>query len=112
MIGEAEQWNIPLRQALLLYKLQKYSGVTKLNFCKLCEVIFFHFVVFSSSSPPVHFDTMTCGTKPVRRLSTVNSLREPTFMHTTEWLWYWEDELGSWNLYTSAVSSYIHFSWC
>lgn len=60
----------------------------------------------AACSPPVHFDTMTRGASPVRRLSTVNSLVEPTFVHTTEWLWYWEDELASWNLYASAVSGH------
>ncbi|XP_043964129.1 protein mono-ADP-ribosyltransferase PARP12 isoform X3 [Gambusia affinis] len=54
---------------------------------------------YSSGSPPVHFDTMTRGGNKVRRLTTVNSLVEPTFIHTTEWLWYWQDEFGKWNLY-------------
>lgn len=63
------------------------------------------FAVFSSSSSPVHFDTMTCGPNKVRRLSTMNSLLEPTFIHTTEWVWYWEDEFGRWNMYASAVSN-------
>ncbi|GLD48158.1 poly [ADP-ribose] [Lates japonicus] len=57
---------------------------------------------YSGSTPPVHFDTMTCGQNKVRRLSTTNSLLEPTFIHTTVWLWYWEDEFGKWNMYASA----------
>lgn len=65
-----------------------------------------HFAVFSSGSPPVHFDTMTCGSNKVRRLSTINSLLQPTFIHTTEWVWYWEDEFGKWNKYASAVSNW------
>ncbi|KAJ0015571.1 hypothetical protein NQD34_009191 [Periophthalmus magnuspinnatus] len=60
--------------------------------------------VYSTSSPPVYFDTMTCGTEDVRRLSTVNSVLQPDFIHTTDWLWYWEDEYGVWNQY-AAVSS-------
>ncbi|XP_023205692.1 poly [ADP-ribose] polymerase 12-like isoform X2 [Xiphophorus maculatus] len=56
---------------------------------------------YSSGSPPVHFDTMTRGGNKVRRLTTVNSLVEPTFIHTTEWLWYWQDEFGKWNMYGS-----------
>ncbi|XP_030576443.1 protein mono-ADP-ribosyltransferase PARP12-like [Archocentrus centrarchus] len=56
---------------------------------------------YSSTSPAVHFDTMTCGPNKVRRLSTENSVIEPTFIHTTEWLWYWEDEYGRWNVYLS-----------
>uniref|UniRef100_A0A1A8L517 Poly [ADP-ribose] polymerase n=1 Tax=Nothobranchius pienaari TaxID=704102 RepID=A0A1A8L517_9TELE len=56
---------------------------------------------YSTSSPPVHFDTMKLGENKVRRLSTLNSLVEPTFIHTTEWLWYWQDENGMWKLYGS-----------
>ncbi|KAM4711720.1 protein mono-ADP-ribosyltransferase PARP12-like [Anableps anableps] len=56
---------------------------------------------YSSGSPPVHFDIMTRGENKVRRLTTVNSLNEPNFIHTTEWLWYWQDEFGKWNLYGS-----------
>lgn len=63
------------------------------------------FAVFSSSYPPVDFDTMTRGPNKVRRLSTINSLLEPTFILTTEWVWYWEDEYGKWNAYASAVSN-------
>ncbi|CAB1313601.1 unnamed protein product [Coregonus sp. 'balchen'] len=34
---------------------------------------------------------------PVRRLSTVSSVTKPPhFILTTEWLWYWADELGQW----------------
>ncbi|XP_040886394.1 protein mono-ADP-ribosyltransferase PARP12 [Toxotes jaculatrix] len=61
---------------------------------------------YSSSTPPVYFDTMTSGLNQVRRLSTVNSLVEPTFIHTTEWVWYWEDEFGKWNMYTSSTSGH------
>ncbi|KAF1372522.1 hypothetical protein PFLUV_G00266380 [Perca fluviatilis] len=58
---------------------------------------------YSDSTPPVHFDTMTRGLNKVRRLSTTNSLLEPTFIHTTEWVWYWEDEFGKWNMYASTA---------
>uniref|UniRef100_A0A3P8P5K0 Uncharacterized protein n=1 Tax=Astatotilapia calliptera TaxID=8154 RepID=A0A3P8P5K0_ASTCA len=61
---------------------------------------------YSSTSPAVHFDTMTCGWNKVRRLSTENSVIEPTFIHTTEWLWYWQDEFGSWNMFASATSGH------
>uniref|UniRef100_A0A8C3AUB6 Si:ch73-252i11.1 n=1 Tax=Cyclopterus lumpus TaxID=8103 RepID=A0A8C3AUB6_CYCLU len=58
---------------------------------------------YSGGFPPVNFDTMTHGSGKVRRLSTTNSLLEPTFIHTTEWVWYWEDESGNWNTYASAA---------
>ncbi|XP_039456889.1 protein mono-ADP-ribosyltransferase PARP12-like isoform X1 [Oreochromis aureus] len=61
---------------------------------------------YSSTSPAVHFDTMTCGQNKVRRLSTENSVIEPTFIHTTEWLWYWQDEFGRWNMFASATSGH------
>ncbi|KAM6961555.1 protein mono-ADP-ribosyltransferase PARP12-like [Tautogolabrus adspersus] len=61
---------------------------------------------YSSSSPPVYFDAMTQGQNKVRRLSTMNSLLAPDFIHTTEWLWYWEDEFGKWNIYASATGGH------
>ncbi|XP_026001848.1 poly [ADP-ribose] polymerase 12-like [Astatotilapia calliptera] len=61
---------------------------------------------YSSTSPAVHFDTMTCGSNKVRRLSTENSVIEPTFIHTTEWLWYWQDEFGRWNTYSADTSGH------
>ncbi|XP_037552134.1 protein mono-ADP-ribosyltransferase PARP12-like [Nematolebias whitei] len=54
---------------------------------------------FSSGNPPVYFDTMRCGERKVRRLSTPNSVSEPDSLYTTEWLWYWQDDFGQWNLY-------------
>ncbi|RVE56329.1 hypothetical protein OJAV_G00220130 [Oryzias javanicus] len=59
-----------------------------------------------SSRALVHFDTMTSEGKKVRRLSTLNSLIEPNFIHTTEWLWYWQDENDKWNLYASDSSNH------
>ncbi|XP_039890938.1 protein mono-ADP-ribosyltransferase PARP12 isoform X7 [Simochromis diagramma] len=61
---------------------------------------------YSSTSPAVHFDTMTFGQNKVRRLATENSVIKPTFIHTTEWLWYWQDEFGSWNMFASATSGH------
>ncbi|XP_071371283.1 protein mono-ADP-ribosyltransferase PARP12-like [Centroberyx affinis] len=58
---------------------------------------------YSSRSQTVCFDTMTCGLNEVRRLSTASSVLHPTFVLTTEWVWYWEDEFGNWNLYASAT---------
>ncbi|XP_071371281.1 protein mono-ADP-ribosyltransferase PARP12-like [Centroberyx affinis] len=57
----------------------------------------------SHGSQTVCFDTMTCGSNKVRRLSTASSVLHPTFVLTTEWVWYWEDEFRNWNLYTSAT---------
>lgn len=91
------------------HKSHKIQGFV-VCFFQSCNVLgifsfFFLLLCFSSSSSnsqPVHFYTMTCGQNKVRRLSTCNSVIEPTYMYTTEWLWYWEDEKSQWNLY--AVS--------
>uniref|UniRef100_H3CN79 Si:ch73-252i11.1 n=1 Tax=Tetraodon nigroviridis TaxID=99883 RepID=H3CN79_TETNG len=45
----------------------------------------------SSSFPCINFDTMTRGPDKVRRIDA----------GSTEWLWYWEDEFGKWNMYAS-----------
>ncbi|KAM9807886.1 protein mono-ADP-ribosyltransferase PARP12 [Neosynchiropus ocellatus] len=52
------------------------------------------------SYPPaqsVDFINMTFGGSPVRRLSTASSaFKPPHFILTTEWVWYWKDDSGSW----------------
>ncbi|XP_056443599.1 protein mono-ADP-ribosyltransferase PARP12-like [Gadus chalcogrammus] len=53
----------------------------------------------------VCFDTMTRGLQKVRRLSSISSVLQPTFLLTTEWLWYWEEEDGNWNQYDSPTNS-------
>lgn len=58
--------------------------------------------IYSSGRFPVCFDTMTQGCVAVRRLSTVSSVLQPSFILTTEWLWFWEDEFGNWIQYASA----------
>uniref|UniRef100_W5LGJ7 Si:ch73-252i11.1 n=1 Tax=Astyanax mexicanus TaxID=7994 RepID=W5LGJ7_ASTMX len=57
---------------------------------------------YSSGPVPVCFDTMTRGSHPVRRLSTISSVVQPHFILTTTWNWYWEDEFGDWIQYASA----------
>ncbi|XP_067110956.1 protein mono-ADP-ribosyltransferase PARP12-like isoform X2 [Osmerus mordax] len=51
---------------------------------------------------PVCFDDMTCGLNTARRLSTISSILQPSFILTTEWLWYWQDESGNWIQYATA----------
>lgn len=49
------------------------------------------------ASPAVDFMTMTYKSSPVRRLSTASSiLKPPTFILTTEWLWYWKSNTEQW----------------
>ncbi|XP_077119139.1 uncharacterized protein LOC143775182 [Ranitomeya variabilis] len=50
--------------------------------------------------PLIDFLTMRSGELRVRRLSTVSSVVKPSeYVLTTEWLWYWRDEYGSWIQY-------------
>ncbi|XP_069561395.1 LOW QUALITY PROTEIN: protein mono-ADP-ribosyltransferase PARP12 [Brachyistius frenatus] len=58
-------------------------------------------LLFQSSAPTapeaVDFMTMTCGGSPVRRLSTASSVSNPPhYILTTEWVWYWKDDIGKW----------------
>lgn len=51
----------------------------------------------ATNSPSVDFMTMTYKSCPVRRLSTASSISKPQhFILTTEWLWYWSDDVGQW----------------
>ncbi|XP_072000959.1 zinc finger CCCH-type antiviral protein 1-like isoform X2 [Engystomops pustulosus] len=48
----------------------------------------------------IDFRTMKSGVHRVRRLSTVSSVTKPSeYVLTTEWLWYWQDEYGTWTQY-------------
>ncbi|XP_056373923.1 zinc finger CCCH-type antiviral protein 1-like isoform X1 [Hyla sarda] len=48
----------------------------------------------------IDFVTMRSGMHRVRRLSTVSSVKKPQeYVLTTEWLWYWKDEHGTWTQY-------------
>ncbi|XP_061085361.1 protein mono-ADP-ribosyltransferase PARP12-like isoform X2 [Conger conger] len=55
---------------------------------------------------PVQFQTMTRGPAQVRRLSTVSSVVQPTFVLTTTWAWYWQDEHGRWVQYSSSAGGH------
>ncbi|XP_061677950.1 protein mono-ADP-ribosyltransferase PARP12 isoform X3 [Syngnathoides biaculeatus] len=47
--------------------------------------------------PLVDFIGMTCNGSPVRRLSTASSVTKAShFILTTQWLWYWKDDIGKW----------------
>lgn len=50
--------------------------------------------------PLIDFLTMRSGVHRVRRLSTVSSVVKPSeYVLTTEWLWHWKDEYGTWTQY-------------
>lgn len=48
---------------------------------------------------------MKFGSTVARRLSTASSVTKPPhFILTTDWVWYWMDEFGSWQEYGRQVS--------
>ncbi|XP_055793420.1 mucin-2-like isoform X2 [Salvelinus fontinalis] len=57
--------------------------------------------IHSEGSERVQFNSMSRGLWEVRRLSTVSSVTQPTYVLTTEWAWFWEDEYGKWVQYAS-----------
>ncbi|XP_077639358.1 protein mono-ADP-ribosyltransferase PARP12 isoform X5 [Lonchura striata] len=50
----------------------------------------------SLPSRNINFQTMTCSSSLVRRLSTPSSVLKPTFLLTTEWIWYWKNNQDKW----------------
>ncbi|TRY82845.1 hypothetical protein DNTS_022058 [Danionella cerebrum] len=54
----------------------------------------------NSQTLVVDFTSMTCGGSEVRRLSTASSVtKPPNFILTTEWVWYWRNDMGGWTEY-------------
>ncbi|XP_012623451.1 protein mono-ADP-ribosyltransferase PARP12 [Microcebus murinus] len=57
----------------------------------------FHFFQYEKC---LNFVSMTFGAARARRLSTASSVTKPPhFLFTTDWVWYWADEFGSWQEY-------------
>ncbi|NXS21420.1 PAR12 polymerase, partial [Mystacornis crossleyi] len=50
----------------------------------------------SMASRNINFQTMTSSSSLVRRLSTPSSVTKPTFLLTTQWIWYWKNNQDKW----------------
>ncbi|NWW71069.1 PAR12 polymerase, partial [Climacteris rufus] len=50
----------------------------------------------SMASRNINFQTMTCFSYSIRRLSTPSSVTKPTFLLTTQWIWYWKNNEDKW----------------
>ncbi|KAM6091270.1 protein mono-ADP-ribosyltransferase PARP12-like [Theristicus caerulescens] len=50
----------------------------------------------SIASKNIDFQTMTRSFSSLRRLSTPSSVTKPTFVLTTQWIWYWKNDQGQW----------------
>ncbi|KAM4670876.1 protein mono-ADP-ribosyltransferase PARP12-like isoform 2-T2 [Amazona ochrocephala] len=82
----------------LPYRWQVYNGVTWSDLAMMEEVekAYCDPETSSIAGKNIDFQTMTCCSSSLRRLSTPSSVTKPTFVLTTQWLWYWKNDKGQW----------------
>ncbi|XP_041906311.1 protein mono-ADP-ribosyltransferase PARP12-like isoform X1 [Corvus kubaryi] len=82
----------------LPYKWEKYDGVFwhELSMMEEIERAYCDPKNSSMASRNINFQTMTCSSSLVRRLSTPSSVTKPTFVLTTQWIWYWKNNQDKW----------------
>ncbi|NXG71942.1 PAR12 polymerase, partial [Baryphthengus martii] len=82
----------------LPYRWQVFNGVTwnDLSMMEEIEKAYCDPKNSSIADKNINFATMTCGGALIQRLSTPSSVTKPTFVLTTEWIWYWKNDLGQW----------------
>ncbi|NWI50330.1 PAR12 polymerase, partial [Calyptomena viridis] len=82
----------------LPYKWEMHNGITwnDLDMTEEIEKAYCDPKNSSLADMNINFQTMTCCFSPVRRLSTPSSVTKPTFLLTTQWIWYWQNNQGQW----------------
>ncbi|NXE89638.1 PAR12 polymerase, partial [Menura novaehollandiae] len=82
----------------LPYKWEIHDGITwnDLSMMEEIEKAYCDPKNSSMASRNINFQTMTCSSSLVRRLSTPSSVTKPSFLLTTQWLWYWKDNQDKW----------------
>ncbi|XP_009875024.1 PREDICTED: poly [ADP-ribose] polymerase 12-like, partial [Apaloderma vittatum] len=82
----------------LPYRWQVYNGFTWNDLSTMEEVEKAYCDPKNSgmADKNIDFQTMTCRSSPLRRLSTPSSVTKPTFVLTTQWIWYWKNDQGRW----------------
>ncbi|NXS54524.1 PAR12 polymerase, partial [Brachypteracias leptosomus] len=90
----------------LPYRWQVHNGITwtDLSMMEEIEKAYCDPQNTSIADKNINFQTMTCGSSLLRRLSTPSSVTKPTFVLTTEWIWYWKNDLGQWIEYGEHVT--------
>ncbi|XP_010125809.1 PREDICTED: zinc finger CCCH-type antiviral protein 1-like, partial [Chlamydotis macqueenii] len=85
----------------LPYRWQVYNGVTwnDLSMMEEIEKAYCDPQNSSIADKKINFQTMTCSSSSLRRLSTASSVTKPGFVLTTQWIWYWKNDQGQWNEY-------------
>ncbi|XP_054029766.1 zinc finger CCCH-type antiviral protein 1-like [Dryobates pubescens] len=82
----------------LPYRWQVYNGITwtDLSMMEDVERAYCDPKISSMADRNINFQTMTLSHCSLRRLSTPSSVTRPSFLLTTEWIWYWKNDLGQW----------------
>ncbi|XP_010282007.1 PREDICTED: zinc finger CCCH-type antiviral protein 1-like, partial [Phaethon lepturus] len=82
----------------LPYRWQVYNGITwnDLSMMEEIEKAYCDPKNSSIAGKNINFQTMTCCSSSLRRLSTPSSVTKPTFALTTKWIWYWKNDQGQW----------------
>ncbi|NWU67962.1 PAR12 polymerase, partial [Pterocles burchelli] len=82
----------------LPYRWQIYNGISWTDLAKMEEIEKAYCDPKNSSiaDQNINFQTMTCSSSSIRRLSTPSSVTKPTFALTTQWIWYWKNDQGQW----------------
>ncbi|KAF1459983.1 Poly [ADP-ribose] polymerase 12, partial [Pygoscelis antarcticus] len=82
----------------LPYRWQVYNGITwnDLSMMEEIEKAYCDPKNSSIADKNINFQTMTCSSSSLRRLSTPSSVTKPTFVLTTQWIWYWKNDQGQW----------------
>ncbi|NXY72582.1 PAR12 polymerase, partial [Glareola pratincola] len=82
----------------LPYRWQLYNGITWCDLSMMEEIEKAYCDPKNSSiaDKNINFETMTCCSSSLRRLCTPSSVTKPTFVLTTQWIWYWKNDQGQW----------------
>ncbi|NWH50351.1 PAR12 polymerase, partial [Fregata magnificens] len=82
----------------LPYRWQVYNGITwnDLSMMEEIEKAYCDPKTSSMADKNINFQTMTCSSSSLRRLSTPSSVTKPAFALTTQWIWYWKNDQGQW----------------
>ncbi|NXY87847.1 PAR12 polymerase, partial [Alcedo cyanopectus] len=82
----------------LPYRWQVFDGVkwNDLSGMEEIEKAYCDPNINSIEKKSINFRTMTCRGCLLQRLSTPSWVTRPTFVLTTEWIWYWKNDLGQW----------------
>ncbi|NXS39386.1 PAR12 polymerase, partial [Balaeniceps rex] len=82
----------------LPYRWQVYNGITWNDLSMMEEIEKAYCDPKNRSIPDknINFQTMTCCSSLLRRLSTPSSVTKPAFVLTTQWIWYWKNDQGQW----------------